>query len=250
MSHAELPHFFEDLLISFFGGSSKIFRDEFILFPGHQGFPGFRVEDEVTAFVHQGQIGFKFRKEQVVTQQHNGRKAKESPEKGIERQVLTVGVSQEHGEEVEKEVHQQLEGFFQRPVNGIADEVRQAVGEGRHGGEQIDEDDKQDDPQGIDPVTNISDNSAGLFADLYVEITYHDQQQGDEPGDGGLFEIAGEAFPILFEGIDGVPGAQHLEHGVMKGGKSGSGRHHGHGEEDEQDVRRDDSADAGHDAPE
>ena len=36
----------------------------------------------------------------------------------------------------------------------------------------------------------------------------------------------------------------------MQGGKGGACRHHRHGEKDEQDVRRDDSADAGHDAPE
>ena len=163
---------------------------------------------------------------------------------------MPVRVSQEHGEEMEKEVHNQFERLAQRPVDPIPGKVRQCIGKGSHGGEEVNQDDEKDDPQRIDPVADAADESAGLPADADIDPADHDQHQSDQPGDGGLFEVSGEALPELFEGVDGVFGAQHLEHGVMQGGKGGACRHHRHGEKDEQYVRRDDCADAGHDAPE
>lgn len=163
---------------------------------------------------------------------------------------MTVGVGQEHREKVEKQDDQQLKRFFQCPIKAVAEKVRQCVGKGCHGREQVNQSDEEDQPHRVNAVTQASNEPAGLLADADVEIAHHDQDERDEPGDRGLLEIAGEPFPELFEGVDGILASQHFEHGVVQCRKGGAGCHDRHGEKDEHDVGGNHSADPRHDAPE
>ena len=163
---------------------------------------------------------------------------------------MPVGIGEEHRKEVEKQDDQQLERFPQCPIETVAEKIRQGIGKGCHGREEVNQSDEEDEPHRVYTVTDIPDEPAGLLTDTDVEIAQHDQDERDEPGNGGLFKIAGESLPELFEGVDGVLAAQHLEHGVVQCGKGGTCRHDRHREKDEHDVRRDHSADPGHDAPE